>query len=94
MTPTGTDTQTPGVPIPAIHLRCAAGRRTRVGRYERLEVSLLRCNDLLQGKRKANNALAQRGLMCSMLMVPGDSASMSSTVVAPGSFVNTSRKYA
>ncbi len=45
-------------------------------------------------KRKANNALAQRGLMCSMLMVPGDSASMSSTVVAPGSFVNTSRKYA
>jgi hypothetical protein len=43
-------------------------------------------------KRSMNDALVHWCLICSSFMVPGSKASMSSTVFAHGSFVNTSRK--
>jgi len=45
-------------------------------------------------KRSVKHALAHRELICLAPMLAGSSASKSSTVVAPGNLVNTSRKYA
>ena len=43
-------------------------------------------------KRRVIHGLAQRDFVCLTSMLPGSSASMASTVVAPGSFVKTSRR--
>ncbi len=48
----------------------------------------------INGKRSGKPALAQRVSMCLALILPGSSASKSSTVLACGNLVNTSRKYA